>query len=35
VISENDQILVEFSTHFIEAEQVNMVEGAESSPEGP
>lgn len=34
VISENEQILVEFSTHFIEAQQVNTVGGAGSAPEG-
>lgn len=34
VISENDQILVEFSTHFIEAEQLNVTGGAGAAPGG-
>lgn len=35
VISENDRILVEFSTHFIEADQINVSGGQGSAPEGP
>ena len=35
VISENDQILVEFSTHFIEAQRVNVAGGAGGAPDGP
>ena len=34
IISENDQILVEFSTHFIEADQVNVTRGGGSAPDG-